>query len=457
MRPKRPECEEPQGDLFGRELEDLVNPEHPLVQLAAKIPWGELDERFGKYYVEERGCPGKPTRLMAGLQYLKYTYNLSDEETVARWVENPYWQHFCGERYFQHEWPVHPTSLVRWRKRMGEEGAEGLLGATTEAGLRSKVISPRSYAKVNVDTTVQEKAITYPTDARLYYKMREVLVGMADRAGVVLRQKYPRVAKRHLVRVSRYFHARQGRRGQREVRKLRTLLGRVVRDIERKIAGDSALESFFEAKLGLAERLLRQKREDSRKIYSIHAPEVECISKGKVHKKYEFGNKVGVVVTSREGFVIGVKSFHGNPYDGHTLAASIRQAEGIVGRALSGDVFVDRGYRGHDYRGEATVHMAGKRRVSAALRRWLRRRSAIEAKIADMKLNSRLDRNYLLGVEGDRINAILCGCGVNLRKILGAVRAFFCTWLNWAKKAAQKALRGLVDNTILAVSSFATA
>ena len=457
MRPRQAKCEEPQGDLFGRELEDLVNREHPLVQLAGKIPWGELDKRFGAYYEEKTGCPGKPTRLMAGLQYLKYTYNLSDEETVARWVENPYWQYFCGEKYFQHACPIHPTSLVKWRQRIGEAGAETLLAATTEAGLRSKVISPRSYAKVTVDTTVQEKAITYPTDAKLYSKMREKLVRMAEGVGLELRQKYPRVGKRHLQRVWRYFHARQPRRAKREVRRLRTLLGRVVRDIERKIAGDSVLESYFGEALGLAKRLLRQKREDRKKLYSIHAPEVECISKGKVHKKYEFGNKVGVVVTSGEGFLIGVKSFHGNPYDGHTLAASLRQVERITGRGLSGDVFVDRGYRGHGYGGQARVHLAGRKKVSAALKRWLRRRSVVEATISDLKRNSRMDRNYLLGVEGDRINPILCGCGVNLRKILRAIHALFYFLLYFARKNADRTLKRLVDGRRYAMWRFAKA
>ena len=212
----------------------------------------------------------------------------------------------------------------------------------------------------------------------------------------------------------------------------------MFRNIERRIAGDEALESYFREKLELAKRILEQSREDKGKIYSIHAPEVECISKGKVGKRYEFGNKVGVVATSREAFVIGVKSFHGNPYDGHTLSATIRQAERIIGRGLRGGVFVDRGYRGHDYRGEARVHVAGKRGLSGRLRRWLRRRSVIEAAISDLKLNSRMDRNYLLGVEGDGINAILCGCGVNLRKILGAIHAFFYFLMNFLVNLCQK-------------------
>ena len=448
MRPKRSNDEDPQGYLLNPELEDLIDGDHALVRLAKVIPWKMLEERFGEYYVEKVGCPGRPTHLMAGLQYLKYTYNLSDEETVARWVENPYWQYFCGEKYFRHRCPIDPSSLSRWRKRIGEKGAEELLRATTEAGLRTKVITARSCEKVNVDTTVQEKAVAYPTDGGLYERMRAKLVRMADRVGVGLRQKYPKVSRRHLRRAWSYFHARQHRRGQGEVRKLRTILGRVKRDIERKIAGNEDLRKYFEKVLALADRLWKQRREDKEKLYSVHAPEVECIAKGKVHKKYEFGNKVGVVTTSREGFVIGIKGFHGNPYDGHTLGACLEQAERVIGRAIRGDVFVDRGYRGHDYEGEATVHIAGKKRLSRTLKRWLRRRSAIEPKIAHLKHHSRMGRNYLLGVEGDRINPVLCGCGVNLRKILGEVRLFFCLWLFLGKKGVPNALRDLGNNRI---------
>ena len=460
MRPKKSNQSDPMRHLFEPELEDLVDKKHSLIQLSQVIPWKDLDGCFGELYVEAKGRPGNPTRLMVGLHYLKYQHDLSDEELVARWVENPYWQFFCGMKHFQHKCPIHPSSLTRWRQRIGEEGAEKLLAATVQTGLQTKAVNVRSFQKVNVDTTVQEKAVRYPTDAMLYDRMREELVRLAEQAGLRLRQKYPRVAKKHLRRAGRYFHARQMRRGQKEVKKLKTILGRVVRDVERKIETNKEWTSLFAEALAKAHRLLAQRREDSNKLYSIHAPEVECICKGKAHKRYEFGNKVSVTATSREGFVIGVMGLHGAPYDGHTLHGAIVQAERIIGRGITGDIFVDKGYRGHDYQGAATVYRSGMKRLSETQRRWLRRRSAIEPKIGDMKRNSRMDRNYLKGKIGDRINCILCGCGVNLRKIASVIGSrSFGPWIGvlrslmkalkavFVKPAAHKHTRALTEST----------
>jgi transposase, IS5 family len=421
MIPRKTQSEtEQQGSLFRIELNDLINNRHRLVVLAGQIPWHEFDEAFTPMYCPDNGRPGVPTRLMIGLHYLKHTYGLSDEETVMRWVENPYWQYFCGSKWFEHELPIDPSTMTRWRRMLGEAGMEKLLEGTIEAGLKSGLINETSFQKINVDTTVQEKAVEYPTDAKLYHKMRGKLVRIAHENGVELRQSYKRLGKRALLMVSRYMHARQAKRAGKELKKLRNYLGCVVRDIERKINGDEAKINAFAELLAMAHRLLDQKRSDSNKLYSIHAPETECIAKGKAHKKYEFGVKVGVVTTSRDNFVIGIKALHGNPYDGHTLSTCIDQAERLTGRVLDGEIFVDRGYRKHDYTGPAKVHVVGKgiKDAARALRRWLKRRSAIEPLIGHMKNDGSLGRNYLAGVEGDRVNALLCGCGQNLRKLL---------------------------------------
>ena len=448
MRPKKSAQSDPMQHLFEPELNDLVDQKHPLIQLSKVIPWEDLDGYFGELYVEDQGCPGKATRLMAGLQYLKYQHDLSDEELLARWVENPYWQCFCGMKHFQHRPPIDPSSLSRWRQRIGEAGAEKLLAATVQTGLRTKAVNVRSFQKVNVDTTVQEKAVRYPTDSMLYDRMRIELVRLAEQAGIRLRQKYPRIGKKYLRQAARYFHARQMKRGQREVKKLKTLLGRVVRDVVRKIKGNSEWESLFAEALAKAQRVLAQRREDSNKLYSLHAPEVECICKGKAHKRYEFGNKVSVAATSREGFVIGVMGLHGAPYDGHTLGGAIAQAERIIGREIAGDIFVDKGYRGHNYQGVATVYRSGTRRLTETKRRWLRRRSAIEPKIGDMKRNSRMDRNYLKGKAGDKINCILCGCEVNLRKIASVIRSrSFGLWIRLLRTFT-KALKSHFGNLV---------
>jgi IS5 family transposase len=418
-----------QTELFKTPLNKIIDTTHPLCILGAKIKWPEFDKTFGPLYSEGKGSPAIPTRLMVGLHYLKHTYNLSDEEVVSRWLENPYWQYFCGNDYFEHDFPIDASSMTRWRKRVSEAGMEKLLGETITAGLDIGVLKKTSMNKLNVDTTVQEKAVSFPTDAKLYHRMREKLVELSKEHGVMLRQSYKYKSKYAYYWRGRYTSCRQMKRANRQQKSLKTYLGRVVRDIERKVAGSEMLQSVFSEPLSLARRILSQKRQDKNKVYSIHAPEVECISKGKAHKKYEFGCKVSVVATSRECFIMGMKAYHGNPYDGQTLDDAVLQAESITGFEAK-EIYVDRGYRGHNYRGDAEVRIAGRgrKRLRASVRKWLKRRSAIEAVIGHAKTDGRLRRYYLLGREGDEINAILSGCGYNIRKLLKALLfcLFFC-------------------------------
>lgn len=274
---------------------------------------------------------------------------------------------------------------------------------------------------MNVDTTVQDKAIAFPTDARLYHKARSALVRMAKKMGVGLRQSYERVSKLALAKSGRYAHARQMRRARREQKRLRTYLGRVIRDIERKLENQQGATEHpkLNRLLEIAKRIHAQQRHDKGKVYSVHAPEVECIAKGKAHKPYEFGVKVGVVSTSKESFVVGMQSLPGNPYDGHTLKASLEQAQKLTGVAPK-EAYVDRGYRGHGLDMETLkVWIAGaKRGVTVAIKKKLKRRNAVEPVIGHMKNDGRLGRNFLKGVAGDAMNALLCGAGHNLRKIL---------------------------------------
>ena len=365
---------------------------------------------------------------MVGLEYLKHVHGLSDEVVVARWVENPYWQYFCGEEYFQHRPPIDPSSLTRFRRRIGASGCEEILKATIDAGLGSGAVKPRDLRRVTVDTTVQDKAVAFPTDSRLLNRSRVRLVKLCRRHGVVLRQSYARKGPQALLQANRYAHARQMRRMGRQVRRLRTYLGRVVRDIERKTAGREDLGMVFAEELAMARRLLVQERKGRNKLYSLHAPEVECISKGKAHRRYEFGVKVSIATTNRGGFVLGGMALAGNPYDGHTLKRALDQVRRLTGQSIE-EVFVDRGYRGHD-EGEASVYLSGQRRgiVTRRLRRCLRRRQAIEPVIGHLKSDGHLGRNWLKGVEGDRMNVLLCCAGHNLRLILRRLRDF-CLWI----------------------------
>ncbi|WP_299822355.1 IS5 family transposase [uncultured Jannaschia sp.] len=416
-----------QDDLLRPRLTDLIDMRHELVRLEALIDWDFFEVEWAGFFPSHTGRPATSPRLVAGLLYLQHAYALSDEAIVARWSENPYWQHFCGEVFFQHRPPIDPSSLTRWRGRIGEEGVEWLLTQTIEAGRRAGVIDTRSTRDVIVDTTVMEKAIAHPTDTRLYERARLRLVGLAREAGIELRQSYARLGPRLARQVGRYAHARQFKRMRKGLRTLKGYTGRVMRDVARRLhtVTDDALRARIEGQLALVARLLRQKPRDKRKLYALHEPDVDCISKGKAHKRYEFGCKVSVATTHREGFVVGTRSMPGNPYDGHTLHEAVEQVE-ILADARPRRVFVDRGYRGHGIEPvtSTTVYISGQRRgMTRALRRALRRRSAIEPTIGHMKTDGRLSRSLLKGTIGDALHAVLCGAGHNIRLILAHLRA----------------------------------
>jgi IS5 family transposase len=427
-----------QGDLFRSRLDQILNRRHPLYRLADSIDWSVFDKDFGKLYVENVGRPGLSIRLLVGLHYLKHAFNESDESVVDRLLENPYWQYFCGFEYFQHHLSLDPTSLVKWRKRIGPKGMEKLLAVTIETAKSENHVAKEHLDRVNVDTTVQEKAIAFPTDARLYHKARRILVRLAKRDGIVLRQSYERLGKSAYIMQGRYSHARQMKRAKREQKKLRIYLGRVIRDIRRKCSEPGEKLTIM---LERAQRIITQSRSDKNKLYSMQAPEVECIAKGKVHKKYEFGCKVSLVSTSDNSWIVGVQAIHGNPYDGHTLKAALDQAEEIAGWRPQ-HAYCDKGYKGApSVLNNTEVHLANKKRKSmkASEWKWYRRRSGIEPIIGHAKSDHRMDRNYLKGEEGDKINAILAGCGFNIRKLLRAILLWFI----------KEQFRGIVTNWIV--------
>ena len=340
MRPKE-RRETGQTDLFRARLDQILDPTHALVKLAAAIDWRFLEERFGAAYDDDPGRPPLPTRLMAGLAVLKHLHDLSDEVLCERWMENPYMQLFCGEEFFQHQLPFDRSSMTRWRQRMGEDKLMALLQESLSVATRTGAAKPADFRQVIVDTTVQEKAITFPTDAKLMHRARERLVRLAQKHGVNLRQSYARVGKRALIQHQRYAHAKQFKRANKALRRLRTMLGRVIRDITRRIMGNAGLESILALPLSLARRVKDQRqRERGRKVYSLHAPEVECIGKGKAHRPYEFGVKVSVATPlhSCKGgqFVAHVQALPGNPYDGHTLADVIPNLDRRLGLRSSG-------------------------------------------------------------------------------------------------------------------------
>jgi transposase, IS5 family len=416
-------------DLFRSRLDQIIDMSHELVKLARAIDWRFLEDRFGAAYSDGPGMPPLPTRLMAGLAILKHTFNLSDEELCARWIENPYFQYLCGEEFFCHVLPFDRSSLTRWRQRMGEEKIMALLQESLSVAVKTGAMKPSDTRRVIVDTTVEPKNVTFPTDAKLLNRAREKLVKLAKKLGVDLRQSYVRVGKLALIKHQRYAHAKQFKRANKALRKLKTYLGRIIRDITRKIAGEESLQAMFKRLLNLAGRVLeRERHQRGPKIYSLHAPEVECIGKGKPHRPYEFGVKVSVATTLKRSkggqFALHAKALPGNPYDGHTLATVIPDIEAVTGAEVD-RILADAGYKGHNAPAshQFRVYTAGqKRRMTPLIKREMRRRAAVEPVIGHIKNEHRMDRNYLALSRGDAVNAVLAAAGYNFSLLLNWLR-----------------------------------
>ncbi|WP_352884007.1 IS5 family transposase [Mesorhizobium sp. M1396] len=348
-----------------------------------------------------------------------------------RTLHRIYFQYLCGEEFFCHALPFDRSSMTRWRSRMGEERIVALLQESLSLAVKTGAMKPSDTRQVIVDTTVQPKNVMFPTDAKLIHRARERLVRLARKTGLNLRQSYVRVGKLALIKHQRYAHAKQFKRANKALRRLKTYLGRTIRDISRQVAGDAELDALFKWPLYQAATVLEQRqRQRGRKIYSLHAHEVECIGKGKAHMPYEFGVKVSVATTLKRSkggqFALHAKALPGNPYDGHTLASVIPDMEETIGNEI-GRILADAGYRGHNapQSHRFRVFTSGqKRRVTSAIKRQMRRRSAVEPVIGHIKAEHRMGRNYLAGQQGDAVNAILAAAGYNFSLLLRWLKGF---------------------------------
>jgi IS5 family transposase len=403
-------------------LKEILNPKEPLYQLSEKIPWVELEKAFTKYYIDF-GRPAKPIRLMVSLMLLKQMYNLGDETVIAHWVQNPYWQYFSGEKTFQWKFPVEPSDMVHFRKRIGEEGINKILEISIS--IHGKAAMEK---EVVVDTTVQEKNITYPTDIKLHKRIIEQCRKITEAEGIGQRQSYKRTVKKLIMAQRFRNHPLNRKKALQAERKLKTIAGRMVREIERELTTEQ--KEKYSSSIDIYNKILRQKRSDTEKIYSIHEPNVYCISKGKEHKRYEFGSKASLVITKKSGIIVGAFSLEKNAYDGHTLPKALEQCEQL--RGLRPTVAIaDRGYKGSSRIGETEIHIPKppKKAISeyekkkARLR--FRRRAAIEPVIGHLKTDNRLSRNFLKGVTGDQINVMLAAAAFNLRKWMRKAETFF--------------------------------
>jgi IS5 family transposase len=436
MRPKQ-QYKARHDDLFRARLDQIINMKHSLVALADRIDWAWLDDQLADCF-SDQGRPAEPVRFMIGMFLLKHTYGLSDEQVWDRWVHDPYFQYFTGEEFFQHELPHERSGMSHWRKRIGDK-LDILLAESLRIAHDAGALKKRYLARVTVDTTVQPKNVAFLTDARLLETAIRQLGKLAKAHDVPLRQSYARLARRAAMMAGRYAHAKQFKRMNRQIKFLRTRLGRIIRDIRRKIEDDEELQEVFAVPLSRASQIRGQKqRQRGWKLYSWHAPETECIGKGKARAPYEFGVKVSLTTTNKRckggQFILHAKALPGNPYDGHTLKEVIEETEALTGREIE-RIYVDKGYVGHDTPRPYRVYRSGQKRgVHGQIRRELRRRSAIEPVIGHCKTDGHLGRNFLKGRDGDHINAVMSAVGYNLRLIL-----------KWLRKLLRKIIAAIWD------------
>lgn len=401
----------PQLGLF-LSINDQINQKHPLYLLGNSIRWSLFDDAFKKHYSQTMGKPAKPIRLMVSLLILKHLRNLSDENLVEQWAENIYYQYFSGEQHFQPNIPCVPTELVAFRQRIGEPGVELIL----KESIRVNAPDDKSnYGDVvSIDTTVQEKNITYPTDDKLYKKIIKKCWKIADKEGVDLRQSYIRVVK-ILSNRQRFKSTKSGAKAARKASKrIKIIAGRLVRELYRKLTPKGLSE--HNTALQLFQKVLAQQRADSNKIYSLHEPDVKCYSKGKEHKKFEFGSKASIVVDQGSGIIMGAMNFTETLHDSKTLPQVLDQYERINEKQPN-EAFVDRGYRGIKKYKETTIFVpAPNKDITKQQRKKHSKRAAIEPVIGHLKHDYRLSRNYLKGIVGDTINLLLAAAAMNFKR-----------------------------------------
>lgn len=403
---------------FFSSFDDTLSQKHPLYILANKVDWKSFEDAFKPLYCQDNGRPAKPIRLMVGLLMLKHIRNISDESVVEQWAENNYYQYFCGEKSFVPGVPCEASELVHFRKRIGEEGIALILKESIRINGDDS-----NHPDVNVDTTVQEKNISFPTDSKLHRKIIKKCHQIADKEGVVLRQSYKRILKGLGVHQRFRNHPRNKKKAIRADKKVKVIAGRLVRELERKLA-----RGLYGEELSIFKQVLLQTRNSKKKIYSLHEPDVQCISKGKEHKKYEFGNKVSIVY-NLSGVIVGAMGFR-NEYDGHTLEPALQQVEALTGKAPR-TASVDRGYRGKSMIGDTKIQIPkpfNKRQSQyqqQKLKQAHRKRAAIEPVIGHLKSDHRLNRNFYKGIFGDNINIMMAAAAFNFKRMMNKWKKSF--------------------------------
>lgn len=413
-----------QLNFLGDTLDDQLNPKHELYLLTNEIDWDYFEEEFKDLY-SDKGRPAHPIRLMVSLLILKSMYNLSDEKLVEEhWEMNVYFQYFSGKKHQRWGQPCAASDLVYFRKRLGKKGIEKIFKHSIDTHGKDG-----QDPNVSIDSTVQEKNITYPTDSKLQKKIIDKCVKIAKKEGLVLRRSYKRTSKQLVRDTYNGTHPKRRKKATASKRKLKTIAGRLVRELERKLPE----ESLERGSLEIFKKVLSQTKKSSNKIYSLHEPEVYCIAKGKAHKKYEYGCKASIVLTQKTGIIVGAMTFETNVYDGHTLEEVLVQTKELTGESPL-NAWVDRGYKGKQFVGETHINMPkpplkrDNEYQKRKKRKHFRKRAAIEPVIGHLKQDYRAVRNYLKGQIGDSINFMMAAAGFNFRKLMKKLKATI-SWL----------------------------
>jgi len=434
-----------QTNMFKSTLMQIINPDHTLVLLADEIPWQEFDKEFKGLY-SNTGMPAKPIRLMVGLLILKQLKDLSDDEVVIQWVQNPYFQYFCGESEFKWTSPCNPSDLTHFRNRIGKNRINKILEVSIKLQLDSRTSKKRKglVKSVILDTTAQEKNITYPTDVKLRKKIIDTCRKIAKVEEIELRQSYSRTVKKLMLDQRFAHHPKNKKRAEKAKRKIKTIAGRLVRELERKLPEES-LPDYID-QLNIFKQVLLQQKSGKQKIYSLHEPHTACIAKGKVAKKFEFGSKVSVAISKDGNIILGVVNYTGNPHDSKTVEDTLKQVEKLTGQRPE-EAIVDRGYRTKKQINGTWIIKPDRLKSTATayeknkMRRYFKRRAAIEPIIGHMKNTYRMKRNYLKGVQGDMINAVLSGAAFNFKSWLNQKLMEVSSFLqNWIASLDQKKL-----------------